>query len=140
AIGIDDRITLYPDQDGRALDRQRAVAALSNALLSDSTASVLLPVRSVPADVPSTTLKPIQDAGNKLLKGPLTLTFSGQSDAMWTLSTHDLSQMLLLPDPQKIRIEPLGATQPRLDQAKMAEFVARVAKQIDRPSREAKLT
>src|SRR5205823_5735871 len=90
----------------------------------------------VPADVPSSTLKPIQEAGNKFLKGPLTLSFPGTPDTQWTISTHDLTTMLLLPDPQKIRT----GEQPRLDQAKLAAFVAQAAKQIDRPSRDAKLT
>lgn len=125
------KVVATPSKTARTVDRAATAAQIRAALLT--TQRMLVPtVKEARPVVVESDLAPSLAAANLLVGAPIVL--SGPAGQTWTLTSAMLQKMLAIPpDPTAQRDQT-----PRLDPAKLKEYVAGVADDVDRPAANAR--
>ncbi len=119
-----ERVILEPGRTSRRLVREETAARIQAALL-DETRTVTPVVDEQPPGVREEDLADALALANTLVGAPIVIAGPGQRT--WTLAPAILRQMLVLPGTGSAASVP-----PHLDQQKVADFVAKLAKEVDR--------
>jgi vancomycin resistance protein YoaR len=126
-LTVSPALQFTPSQAGQSLDQTATQSLIENELLQLSSASLVLPLQARPPAVTTAQLAPVRDQVAQLLAGPVALQTSGQS---FTVPSSLVQSAL------QVRTSPVGLD---VDSGAFQPFVAGIAKQIDRPARDARI-
>lgn len=121
-------VSIVPSLAGATLDTDRAIALIISRVGAFSSDEIELPVKSVPVSVDEASLERTRLRAQALLGQPLVLTAPGKS---WTLASADLARMASV-DYRG------GSVEVRLDDAKLSEYLEKLASSVARPAVDAK--
>ncbi len=121
------------DHDGSQLDRAAAQRLMTAALVAESTAVIKVPILTLTPRVRADNLEPARQQGQRLLSGPVQLTYAGQS---WILGVDEIQSALILPGSPPND----NSTSLQIDPRLLSQLVDRIGADIDRPPRDASLS
>ena len=127
----DGNLAMTDHRDGRQVDLSGTLEELNRGIAQHQ-GRVALKVNTVPAQVRSEDLVPIKEQAEKVLSGPITVSFE---DKTWEVSQALLAQSLKLSKETRS-----GKTLPRveLDEAPLASFVQGIAPEVAREPKDAR--
>lgn len=123
-------VEITPSHAGLYLDREVVQQRLRGALTSLSAPSEQLVVKAYEPSVREEDLSRIKDKVMTILKAPITVQWSSK---LWTLQREELAKDLVLFD------ENGYVQEPTLDKAKLTAWAEKIAEEVNRPPRDARL-
>ncbi|MDO8498520.1 MAG: VanW family protein [bacterium] len=146
-------VTIIPSQNGQKLDKALLQTQIDYYLALEGPAPQTLPLQITKPQFTTQEAQPFQDALIKVKSSPLTLHYEKE---IWTIDTPTLFNLLKFPQTKPslfslsfgentldIRSLSLGSTTLRnkesvIDSDKLADFLADLAKKINRPTQDAR--
>ncbi|HLZ08185.1 MAG TPA: peptidoglycan binding domain-containing protein, partial [Chloroflexota bacterium] len=121
-----EQVVVRPGQSALRVNRPATIARIQTAFFSDSR-SILVVVDESPPSIVQSDLVPVAERANLIIGSSVIV--AGPDQKTWPLAPTDLRRMLILP------VGPPSSADgwPRLDGAKLAAFVNRVASEVDLP-------
>ena len=123
-------VTVSPSHAGRALNRDATERVIERALPDSNVSSVDLVVQVVAPKVSSGQLVPARTTLEQMVSRPLILRHGAQT---WTLSSDDIAGFVAVDSAAG-----KGGGVLKVDEARLAPFVARVARDVNRPATNAR--